>query len=442
MEDQVATMNETDAESTGSNEPNESDTVAENDVNSNESANLIENVNMNENNETSSASDTHDFDLNLPASHSYLGSNLEELRGRTLLDEGIYINLPLLIKQSVILFPGQTLPMTVFGSNIIGMLEKCIQKNRTFGVVCQQIDKEPIGTTAEIYEYSQGNPEEGFRIKAKGRQRFKILRMMQGYSEISANVKIMPEITLTHPFIEQRLASLDHQRIRPVNEEEQKKQEKLERLEAMLTPWPAWIYRQYDPYTLAFKIRQQLQFIETRGSCIPTDPTELSFWVAQNLPLNDSERMVLLRYDCAIPRLQWELKYLTKDRILVCSNCEKHIGNQSDLFPMSKEGPQSTFCNSGGFIHDTVTLYQAKNLTLNAEPPSAEYSWFPGYAWTIATCKGCGIHMGWQFTADKDKTLRPSAFWGLTRRGLKSKLLSGYAELINYSSDENNQNSD
>lgn len=108
-----------------------------------------------------------------------MGSNLEELRGRTLLDEGIYINLPLLIKQSVVLFPGQTLPMAVFGSNIIGMLEKCIQKNRTFGVVCQQADKAPIGTTAEIYEYSQGNPEEGFRIKAKGRQRFKILLMMQ-----------------------------------------------------------------------------------------------------------------------------------------------------------------------------------------------------------------------------------------------------------------------
>lgn len=73
----------------------------------------------------------------------------------------------------------------------------------------------------------------------------------------------MPEIVLLHPFYEQRLASLDHQRTRPSNKEEQKRQDKVERLEAAITYWPAWVYRQYDPYKLAFKIQQQLQFIET-----------------------------------------------------------------------------------------------------------------------------------------------------------------------------------
>lgn len=107
-----------------------------------------------------------------------MGNNLEECRGRTLLDEGIHMNLPLL--RSIVLFPGQTLPMAVFGSHVVDMLAKCIQNNRTFGVVCLQEDKlEPIGTTAEIYEYLQGSPEEGFRIKAKGRQRFQILEITQ-----------------------------------------------------------------------------------------------------------------------------------------------------------------------------------------------------------------------------------------------------------------------
>ena len=67
-----------------------------------------------------------------------------------------------------------------------------------------------------------------------------------------------------------------------------------------------------------------------------------------------------------------------KDRVLVCCCCEVQIGNQSDIFPMSKEGPQNTFCNSNGFIHDTITLYQATNLKLSRVPPSSEYSWFPG----------------------------------------------------------------
>jgi len=54
---------------------------------------------------------------------------LEELRGRTILDDGIYMNLPLLVKQSV-LFPGQTLPMTVFGTQTIEMLQTCIQNDK------------------------------------------------------------------------------------------------------------------------------------------------------------------------------------------------------------------------------------------------------------------------------------------------------------------------
>lgn len=55
-----------------------------------------------------------------------------------------------------------------------------------------------------------------------------------------------------------------------------------------------------------------LKYSGLEGGTIPEDPTELSYWVAQNLPLDDSERIVLLNYDCAIPRLQWEIKYLVK----------------------------------------------------------------------------------------------------------------------------------
>lgn len=357
------------------------------------------------------------FDLSLSATHSYLGNNLEELRGRTLLDEGIYMNLPLLVKQSVVLFPGQTLPLTVFGTQTIEMLQQCIHKDRTFGVVCLGIDKVvPIGTTAEIYEYMEGSPMQGFRIKAKGRQRFKIIRVIQGYGKISANVKIVPEITLGAPLWESRVASLDHLRTQSSKEV----REKVERLDAISSPWPSWVCRQYDPKRLSQKIRAHLDFIEKRGSHVPDDPTELSFWVAQNLPLDDNERITLLNYDCAIPRLQREIKYLIKDRVFVCCHCNKFIGLQSDMFPMNKEGPQSAYCNSGGIIHETVTLYKAQGMILSREGPSSEYTWFPGYAWTIVTCEGCGIHMGWRFTAENN-SLRPRAFWGLTRKSLRSK---------------------
>ncbi|XP_014234795.1 protein cereblon [Trichogramma pretiosum] len=383
-------------------------------------------VNINENIETSSAPDSpessaiHEFDMTLPSSHSYLGSNLQELRGRTLLDEGIYMNLPLLIRESVVLFPGQILPLAKFGRSVVEMLLKCISDNRTFGVLCYRDDKlQTIGTTAEIYQYNEENSPEGFCIKAIGRQKFEVLRIIHGFQKVSANVKILPEIVLPSPFADYRSFSLDFQRgqFDKINNH---KKEKIEKVEAMLTHWPSWVYKQFDPQSLASHIKHHLTHIETRGSHAPDDPIELSYWVAQNLPLTDDERVLLLKFDCAISRLQWELKYLTKDRYLACSNCGIQIGKQSDVFPMSKEGPQNTFCNSGGFVHDTITLYDVSNIILSGEQPSTEYSWFPGYAWTIAYCERCNDHKGWCFEAHNDKSLRPQSFWGLTRRGLKS----------------------
>lgn len=378
------------------------------------------------------------FDLTLPATHSYLGNNLEELRGRTLLDEGIYMNLPLLIKQSVVLFPGQTLPLTVFDTETIQMLRQCITKNRIFGVVCLGYDKLiSIGTTAEIYEYIEGSPMEGFRIKAKGRQRFKILRVTQGYGKFSANVKIVPEIDLGLPLWESRNRAHDHLR------HQSSMREKLERCDAISTQWPSWVMKRYDVNKLSKKIRMHFDHIKKRGSHVPDDPTELSFWVAQNLPLADNKRIALLNYDCSIPRLQKEINYLEKDRCFVCNECNLLIGKQSDMFPMSREGPQSTFCNSGGIIHETVTLYKAEGLVLIGDEPSSEYSWFPGYAWTIVTCRRCRNHMGWLFTAENNN-LRPKSFWGLTRRSLRSKRFSigaaGYEESLDRSDSDTDYN--
>ena len=67
--------------------------------------------------------------------------------------------------------------------------------------------------------------------------------------------------------MDQRLASLDHLRISVDSEEDMKKQERVENLDAAVTAWPAWVYRQYDPIRLSFRIRQHLQFLETSKCC-------------------------------------------------------------------------------------------------------------------------------------------------------------------------------
>ncbi len=39
-------------------------------------------------------------------------------------------------------------------------------------------------------------------------------------------------------------------------------------------------------------------------------------------------------------------------------------------------------------------------------PPTLFWTWFPGHAWQIASCLGCGDHLGWAFTGEQ-------AFWAL-----------------------------
>lgn len=44
------------------------------------------------------------------------------------------------------------------------------------------------------------------------------------------------------------------------------------------------------------------------------------------------------------------------------------------------------------------------------------WTWFPGRAWRIALCRGCGVHLGWSF----EKEAMPP-FFGL----VKDRLVAG-----------------
>nr|CAD7449308.1 unnamed protein product [Timema bartmani] len=104
-------------------------------------------------------------------------------------------------------------------------------------------------------------------------------------------------------------------------------------------------------------------------------------------------------------------------RVLCCRDCQAKIANQKDVFSMSLEGPQGTYVNPGGYVHETITLHKAKGVRVLNQAPSTEYTWFPGYGWTIAECRTCRKHMGWKFTA-MEKHLKPDKFLGLCRRSI------------------------
>ncbi|XP_054276612.1 protein cereblon [Macrosteles quadrilineatus] len=379
---------------------------------------------------------------------SYLGEELEVVRGRTVFEEGSVVTLDLLQHADVVLMPGQTLPLAVFDSRTINMLENCISNDKTFGVLaCWSSERNTkvdcIGTTAEIYEYL---PEEGtrlgLRVKACARQRF---RLLEGETNRRrAKVRILPEVKLPDSLEGVKLLSLRRHRSSP------QQRLRCRRADAAVTGWPAFVHEMYNADRLVQQVKEQLSSTlisqhdknkpNEQGApvklVLPDDPTELSFWVARNVPMKEIHRVMMLKLNSPIQRLRWELKIMQQvaysecldaispfwklsKQFLCCRSCTNTVGSDSDLFSMSTEGPQSTFVNPNGYLHETITLYKVKSIYA-VGLPSTEFSWFPGYAWTIAKCNHCNHHLGWMFTATKSN-LKPLKFWGICRQAILVK---------------------
>ncbi|BAT78365.1 hypothetical protein LR48_Vigan04g206700 [Vigna angularis] len=177
--------------------------------------------------------------------------------------------------------------------------------------------------------------------------------------------------------------------------------------------WPHWTYRMFDSYLLAQRAADMWKRIVgvPNMESLVKKPDVLSFHIASKIPVSESTRQELLDIDGIAYRLRREIELLESIDLIRCKSCETTIAKRSDMLVMSSEGPLSAYVNPGGYVHEIMTLYKANGLSLLG-PAVAEYSWFPGYAWTIAICATCKTQMGWLFTARSQK-LKPSTFWGI-----------------------------
>ncbi|THB81492.1 MAG: hypothetical protein D3926_01770 [Desulfobacteraceae bacterium] len=64
------------------------------------------------------------------------------------------------------------------------------------------------------------------------------------------------------------------------------------------------------------------------------------------------------------------------------------------------------FANPHGIVFD-IGYYSLAPGCVKLSPPSDEFTWFPGYEWTIVGCRQCSTHLGWFFSS------RDDGFWGL-----------------------------
>ena len=87
-----------------------------------------------------------------------------------------------------------------------------------------------------------------------------------------------------------------------------------------------------------------------------------------------------------------------EDDGLRCRSCGRVVAWRRDVFAMGPPGAVQMQINPHGYLHEFVTVRRAVGLRI-VGPGTTEHTWFPGYAWSIAYCAGCGAHIGWRFDA-------------------------------------------
>lgn len=222
------------------------------------------------------------------SSFEYLGNDMDEVHGSAVyLDAGIELeSVPLFPLQSLVLFPMQTLPLNELNPRHVAMLRHLIAHQRIFAVVARRYvdwfkDKwwwcfvrsdasnelASIGTLAQVIAYKQEDDDETVKIRALGRQRCKVLNVRTSidgcvlivwmskscclFRSQHARLRILPEISLDDAlkcatpyswlkFVKNKRFQVHRWSFYWFNILQNRY------IAAALTPYPAFIYREYD----------------------------------------------------------------------------------------------------------------------------------------------------------------------------------------------------
>ena len=190
-----------------------------------------------------------------------------------------------------------------------------------------------------------------------------------------------------------------------------------------LSSWPRGVWRRFDPFWLSQRLTSAICASGLGLEPPPvvrSDPMALSFWVAANLPVDKSSRLLLQKAPTFHLRCKMLMRMLRDLGELRCNCCGQIVASQSDVFSLSQTGSScGSFVNPNGYVHQmlTVKLLCPDNYITVGDPETA-HSWFPGYAWTICNCSQCLSHLGWMFTATPHP-LEPAMFFGIRHSALK-----------------------
>jgi cereblon len=334
------------------------------------------------------------FDNELPMNHTYLGSNMENIRGTNFYDPGKIYDMPVCGHHSLV-FPGEILPMIMIAESIFAKTPES-NEGLTFGLVfADEIDNEKVyGVTCQVFE--KGVDLNGhITVKSKARQRFIVVRTEDGLTtqrnnNYYAKVRILPEYILPDPIAMNLSNNL--KKFMP----NQSQSLQIKNLLTSSMRWPKWVYDKYSIIGVNEKIERYLAMLSIAA---PTDPILKSFWLARNVPLNQKDRLKIFTNNCVNKRMMLIADSLNFVRNFLfnyvqfiifglfqsqmcyfsCKRCKTKIAVYNDIFAMAKGNVNANYCNPAGYIHETLTVHKTlENSTRMVDRPSTEFSWFPG----------------------------------------------------------------
>lgn len=86
---------------------------------------------------------------------------------------------------------------------------------------------------------------------------------------------------------------------------------------------------------------------------------------------------------------------LSTDDTLYCAACGT-LMTRGRWRVARRDAHEHTVFNPAGRVFTIVCFKEAPGAATQGLP-SDEFTWFPGYRWTIAACRGCSIHIGWRY---------------------------------------------
>lgn len=83
---------------------------------------------------------------------------------------------------------------------------------------------------------------------------------------------------------------------------------------------------------------------------------------------------------------------------LYCRTCGQAIAVEDARIAV-QGAHQHVFFNPAGLVFEIGCFQSAPGCAYHGEP-TPEFSWFPGYAWSVALCSQCAAHLGWGYERD------------------------------------------